>query len=107
MSLERVYYELARRNLESTNFGKPHSETYIFATNALADVAKRLKKDVGQNIYAVGDNLASDIAGANKHGWKSLLVKTGVYKDGAHDADHLVEDVDAAVRLALRNEGLD
>ena len=35
-----------------------------------------------RKVYAVGDNILSDIIGANAHGWESILVKTGVYKDG-------------------------
>jgi ribonucleotide monophosphatase NagD (HAD superfamily) len=32
-------------------------------------------------IFGVGDNIASDITGANHYGWKSVLVRSGVFKD--------------------------
>jgi FMN phosphatase YigB (HAD superfamily) len=38
-------------------------------------------------VYAVGDNIASDIAGANHRGWRSILVRTGVFKDDNNGAD--------------------
>lgn len=34
-----------------------------------------------KNIYMVGDNPESDIAGANACGWNSILLRTGVFKD--------------------------
>lgn len=58
------------------------------------------------NVYMVGDNPAADIAGANAYGWKSILVRTGVFQGGDNDknfpARHVVDDVWAAVQLALR-----
>lgn len=35
-----------------------------------------------KTVFAVGDNIASDITGANHWGWRSILVRTGVFKDG-------------------------
>ena len=53
--------------------------------------------------YMIGDNTASDIEGANRQGklnlkkngvnnWKSILLKTGVYKDGedTNNAEYVV-----------------
>lgn len=63
-----------------------------------------------RRVYAVGDNPAADIAGANAHGWTSLLVKTGVFSglEGEnsleHPADVVVENVEEAVRWALEQE---
>jgi len=31
------------------------------------------------NIYMIGDNPKSDIAGANAKGWTSILVRSGVF----------------------------
>jgi ribonucleotide monophosphatase NagD (HAD superfamily) len=58
------------------------------------------------NVYMVGDNPESDIAGANAYGWKSLLVKTGVYREGkpAHEPTRVVEDVEEALEWAVQNE---
>lgn len=56
------------------------------------------------------DNPESDIAGANAHGWKSVLVKTGVY-DTSHEPlkpelspTHVAENVEDAVRWAIEQE---
>jgi HAD superfamily hydrolase (TIGR01456 family) len=50
-------------------------------------------------IYMVGDNPLSDIAGANARGgsWNSILLRSGVYQGGPHDADALFDDVYEAV----------
>ena len=58
------------------------------------------------NVYMVGDNPESDIAGANAFGWESLLVKTGVYKDGvpAHKPTRIVENVEEGVKWAIQRE---
>jgi ribonucleotide monophosphatase NagD (HAD superfamily) len=32
----------------------------------------------------IGDNPAGDIIGANEFGWKSILVRTGVYKSNSY-----------------------
>jgi ribonucleotide monophosphatase NagD (HAD superfamily) len=59
-------------------------------------------------IYMIGDNPASDIRGANRFGWESVLVKTGVWKeddDVIHDAKYVVDDVLDGVIVALQKEG--
>ena len=62
----------------------------------------------------VGDNPESDIRGANDfespHGveWSSVLVNTGVHRKGSepkYKPTAMVEDVLAAVKWALREEG--
>ena len=44
----------------------------------------------------IGDNPSSDIAGAINAGWKSILVKTGVFQgpenDPTYPADYIVND---------------
>ena len=42
-------------------------------------------KDTIGNIYMIGDNPKSDIRGANNAGWKSILVRTGVFKGETND----------------------
>jgi ribonucleotide monophosphatase NagD (HAD superfamily) len=46
-----------------------------------------------------------DIAGANGHGWKSILLRTGVYEDAhvppAHTPTTIADDVEVGVRWAL------
>jgi ribonucleotide monophosphatase NagD (HAD superfamily) len=51
----------------------------------------------------IGDNPAADIAGGNGKGWKTILVRTGVYQgienDKEHPATHIVNDMEEAVKL--------
>ena len=64
----------------------------------------------------IGDNPASDIAGAIKKGWISILVKTGVFdpsgpnskngNDKKFPATHVVEDFEEAINLIVKLEGL-
>ena len=65
-------------------------------------------------VYMVGDNPESDIRGANEfesaHGtdWLSVLVRTGVHKEGMtpkYKPRVVVDDVMAAVKWALEHEG--
>lgn len=69
-----------------------------------------------KRVFMVGDNPESDIRGANEyespHGteWTSVLVKTGVYNAGSQPnymPKVIVDDVLAAVRWALKEEGWD
>lgn len=105
-------------DLPHTLIGKPHQPTFEFAERRLRGHRKKLFGNVvGLNeplkrVYMVGDNPASDIAGANgyvsPHGtqWRSILVKTGVHKDGevpAHAPTVIVEGVQEAVKWALKD----
>ena len=48
-----------------------------------------------------------DIAGANGHGWASILVRTGVYADGdelAHKPTFIADDVEQGVLAAIERE---
>ena len=79
MSLERVYKALTGHSLPIAGaFGKPFRRTYQYAESVIHELAGDKRK---RPVYAVGDNLASDIMGANNYGWSSILVRTGVYKD--------------------------
>ncbi|KAG6812540.1 hypothetical protein H0H92_002309 [Tricholoma furcatifolium] len=91
-------------------YGKPTVATYNFAAAALAD---RLKEASGTSatlpeVYMVGDNPESDIAGANAAGWSSVLVQTGVFdpQNGppSHTPSHIAKDVEAAVKWAIDRE---
>ncbi|KAK9364385.1 HAD-hyrolase-like-domain-containing protein [Lipomyces kononenkoae] len=57
----------------------------------------------------IGDNPASDIVGGNGYGWYSILVRTGVFKDGdqlhaAAKPKVIVDDVLEAVMHAINYE---
>mmetsp|Transcript_18374 Transcript_18374/g.25550 ORF Transcript_18374/g.25550 Transcript_18374/m.25550 type:complete len:101 (+) Transcript_18374:248-550(+) len=88
--------------MKYTSFGKPNAPTYMFAQEAIETQAGG-SVDV---VYGIGDNPASDIAGANdKDGWESILLKTGVW-DGvsrpAHIPNYVVNDVLEGVERAVQ-----
>ena len=68
------------------------------------------------NFWMIGDNPASDIAGGNGKGWKTILVETGVFKpeaetslkgnDRKNPATYVVKDFKAAIELIFKHEGL-
>ena len=57
----------------------------------------------------IGDNANTDIAGANKKGWRSILVKTGIFdpkaptskngNDAQNPAMYVVENFEEAIDL--------
>ena len=50
-------------------FGKPHPEIYKFCTNN------------GEKVLAIGDNIHTDIIGANNMKFDSLFITNGIHKD--------------------------
>ncbi|KAJ3133807.1 hypothetical protein HK100_004060 [Physocladia obscura] len=97
------------RKLQRTMFGKPCKSTYDFAKNAIDRHATELygfnPGSLEKRLYfGVGDNPESDIEGANRAGWASVLVKTGVYESGSHNATALVEDVEEAGVLVAKKD---
>ena len=60
----------------------------------------------------IGDNPDSDIDGANRRGWVSILVKTGIFNaekeenSSRHPAKYVVNDMEAAVKLIYQLENL-
>ncbi|KAG8893338.1 hypothetical protein FRB99_002040 [Tulasnella sp. 403] len=91
-----------------TQYGKPEKPTYEFAGEVLRARMVELEGPSTRplpTIYMVGDNPASDIAGANNAAWKSVLVHTGVYDPGqgppAHTPTIEAEDVEKAVHWAF------
>jgi HAD superfamily hydrolase (TIGR01456 family) len=104
LALETIYKQLAGHELRYTKYGKPEKPTYDYATDVLNQQARELGVEMDA-VYAIGDNPASDIHGANNYGWKSILVKTGVWREGidpdTHNATHVVQNVHDAVQLAL------
>lgn len=101
--INRRLYAALNDDLPLTDYvvGKPTKLTYDFAhqllidwhgkliTNTTSSPEQRLPtlgitpdSSPFDNIYMVGDNPASDIIGAQRYGWNSCLVRTGVYQDG-------------------------
>ncbi|PFH52060.1 hypothetical protein AMATHDRAFT_2543 [Amanita thiersii Skay4041] len=109
-SLLSVYKTLTGSIYPYTQFGKPTKATYDFAGQVMNDWLDELYGPGGPRpqIYMIGDNPASDIAGANAAGWNSILVKTGVYDgkqgEGTHGATFEAEDVEEGVLWALERE---
>lgn len=108
----------AGAKLDYTLIGKPHQPTYEFAERLLRRHRKALfeGRSVGLNdplrrVYMVGDNPESDIRGANNYKsvygseWKSILVRTGVYKGGEPSCQPTIvlDDVQRAVEWALED----
>ena len=58
----------------------------------------------------IGDNPNVDILGGRNNGFITILVKTGVFKEGDNDlknpADFVAEDFDEAIRIIEKNEGI-
>ncbi len=56
--------------------------------------------------FCLGTLISVDIAGANGHGWSSILVKTGVFRGGtpSHTPTKITEDVEEAVTWAIERE---
>ncbi len=110
-------------DIEVTRFGKPFEVAYRYAERLLVHEARAigaLPPDPAphedhahrpfplRRVYMIGDNPASDIEGAASRGdpWTSILVRSGVFEDDQeHPADHVVDDVAAALRLILELEG--
>ncbi|KAJ3138155.1 hypothetical protein HK100_000088 [Physocladia obscura] len=108
-ALEGVYSRLSGGSkLKYTMYGKPHKPTYDFAKHAIDTYAAELYgadalQDSGRLYFGIGDNPESDIEGANRAGWTSVLVKTGVYEGGKHEANLLVDNVEEAMLIPTEN----
>ncbi|GFR50889.1 hypothetical protein Agub_g13180 [Astrephomene gubernaculifera] len=102
-----------------TYYGKPNPQPYRLAERLLLSQAQQLGLHLPQvapgelpfsGIYAVGDNPAADVRGANQAGgpWVSVLVRTGVFQGPGPNCDVdtarvAVDDVAAAVDAALHH----
>lgn len=62
-----------------------------------------IRSKIEGEAWIIGDRLDTDIALAHgEDGWRSVLVLTGISsREGAGDADHVVDDFPAAVDLVL------
>jgi ribonucleotide monophosphatase NagD (HAD superfamily) len=103
--------EASEEGKEASEEGKEASEEGKEAgTGALKKPST--EQNILKRVYMIGDNPRSDIMGANifksTRGveWVSILVKSGVFKDGTgHGAPRaMVDDVLAAVDWAMENE---
>ena len=88
-------------SLEYTMYGKPERLTFDYAESLFKQKAEAEGVEIS-NYYMIGDNPEGDIEGANRKGWNSILVRTGLYeeKEGNHPdypATHVVEDMNEAL----------
>ncbi|ODV89925.1 hypothetical protein CANCADRAFT_147776 [Tortispora caseinolytica NRRL Y-17796] len=97
--------------LVDTVIGKPYKTTYDYAAKVLADRRAELHGNGlppldPDRIYMVGDNPASDITGGRAYGWHTILVRTGVFRDGQYTADaNIISDsVSDAVNYGMSRE---
>ncbi|KAI5964267.1 uncharacterized protein KGF55_002209 [Candida pseudojiufengensis] len=92
---------------------KQNNDDLIKHIGKIAEVGKpdqiTLQLPPASTVYFVGDTPESDIRFANSHdvSWHSILVKTGVYQEGAepkYKPKHLCNDVLEAVKYAIERE---
>jgi ribonucleotide monophosphatase NagD (HAD superfamily) len=93
--VEMLFKDLTKgKELETIAFGKPQIGTFEFATRLLQQWRKdehRINRPP-ETVYFVGDTPESDIRGTNqfneksKNEWYSILVRTGVFQEGAEPA---------------------
>ncbi|KAK9323414.1 HAD-like domain-containing protein [Lipomyces orientalis] len=110
-SIEKVFKDYTGRDMQSTIIGKPYLFTYEYAHGVLNEWRQEMYGYDGKlrRVYMIGDNPASDIRGGNGYGWYTILVRTGVFKDGdeldaAAKPKVIVDNVLEAVMHAIQNE---
>ena len=80
-------------------FGKPYPEIYNFALNKLNILEDFEKKNI--SAFVIGDNLKTDIKGANLLNINSLLILNGIYKDFFRNDEVDFEKLKDSVNLKL------
>lgn len=76
LAVRSIYEQTSGRKLEAVTFGKPQRLTYEYADALLSEkgTSLRSREKEERSVWMIGDNPASDIAGAIGYGWKSALV---------------------------------
>ena len=111
-----IFKETYGYEMNIEQYGKPYKASFDFAYQSVKDRAKKGGVKISRS-YMIGDNPSSDIAGGNKAGFTTILVKTGVFNpeaptskngnDKANPATHVVNDFQAAIDLIFKKEGID
>ena len=70
--------------LSITYLGKPYAPAYNYLQKVINDEHPNTPM---KRIAMLGDSPATDILGANQHGWSSILIKTGNYLYGQGQKD--------------------
>lgn len=117
-SLEAMFKAITGKELRTIAFGKPQLGTFQFATRLL----RQWRKDTHgidsppDTVYFVGDTPESDVRGTNEFDesgkagnatWYSILVRTGVFREGTRPAympKMTVDTVLDAVRHGMERE---
>ena len=107
-TITHLYECVHKKKLEFSLTGKPTNLTYSYAKNILNKYSEKFNVKLDK-IYMIGDNLESDVKGANGQGddWFSILVKTGVCKENSDEikAKLICKDVNDAVKtIFLKHE---
>lgn len=87
---------LVQRGGTVVHAGKPHPEIYARALSHLADIPR-------DRVLAIGDALATDVAGATRAGLDTLLVTRGIHRDELHPGGGAL-DRDALQRLIRQHQ---
>jgi HAD superfamily hydrolase (TIGR01456 family) len=97
--LSMLHQEIHGRPIANmTMYGKPFRSTSSFVERYI----DKLHSGREGEIVMIGDNPASDISGARKAGWRSIVVKTGVWQgEAGHGADHEAADINNAVDMLI------
>ena len=77
-------------------FGKPYSDIYSFALKKISTKTLKIRKI---NILAIGDNIKTDIKGANLFNLDSVLILNGIYKDFFRDGSVNFDELRDSVNL--------
>lgn len=111
IALEAIYKSITGVELERVVYGKPEKATYLYADEVMASWMETIhgEKKLPKNVYMIGDNPQSDIAGGNMHGWNTCLVRTGVYQGEGNDKENpasmgVFDNVLEAVKTAIHRE---
>ena len=99
--------KLAYKRYKLNYSGKPLALAFEFSKKRLETLANTFEIS---KFYMIGDNPNVDILGGRNNGFITILVKTGVFKEGDNDlknpADFVAEDFDEAIRIIEKNEGI-
>jgi HAD superfamily hydrolase (TIGR01456 family) len=132
LSVRELYKELNDGcELDDSVLGKPWPVSFAYAewvlgeewrringkkkqTNEIPELGVKPTEKLFEKVYMVGDNPQSDIKGGNDYGWETILVKTGVYKNGDFERNHnlakptlgIFDNVWDGVNTALKVNGI-
>lgn len=93
-ALAKKYEEMGGK---VTYYGKPHPEIYSSALKKMNMLQLFEQKKIIP--FAIGDNLKTDIKGANSFNISSLLILNGIYKDFIRSDEINFEELKSSVNL--------